>query len=165
MRTRIISATMATFATMIMIPDNHRHGVAVTVVTTDLGPPITVAIVATVAPTPSRLPSPKKDPQIVLRTAEGKVTDFPSAGVGDHRPQTRDYRPGRAHKNGDIFMSLAKRITHDTQHPLGEPTILCEPELKSIIVGYYEFVEFAASRDLHREMHLENERRNHYGQR
>ena len=62
-------------------------------------------------------------------------------------------------------MSLAKRIAHDTQHSLGEPTILCEPWLKSIIVGYYEFAEFAASRDLRREMHLENERRNHYGQR
>ena len=156
---------MATVATMIRIPDNHRRGIAMTVATTDPDLQITVAIVATVALTPSRLPSPRKDPQIVLRTAEGKVTDFPSAGVGDHRPQTRDHRPGRAHKNGYIFMSLAKRIAHDTQFPLGEPTILCEPELKSIIVGYYEFAEFAAPRVLRREMHLENERRNTYGQR
>lgn len=165
MRTRYFSATMATVATMIMIPDNHRCGVAVTVVTMDSDHPITVAIVATVAPTPSRLPSPKKDPQIVLRSAEGKVTDFPSAGVGDHRPQTRDHRPGRAHKNGYIFMSLAKRITHDTQHPLGEPTILCSRMDESIIVGYYEFAEFAVPRDLRRKIHLENRRRNRNGQR
>lgn len=162
MRTRYLYATMATVATMIMIPNDHRRGVAVTM---GLGPQTTVAIVATVAPTSSRLPSPKKDPQIVLRTAEEKITDFPSAEVGDHRPQTRDHRPGRTHKNGHIFMSLAKRIAHDTQFCLAEPTILCSRMDESIIVGYYEFAEFAAPRDLCREMHLENERRNHYGQR
>lgn len=42
-------ATMATVATMIMIPQDHRRIVAWTTVTMDPGPPVTVAIVATVA--------------------------------------------------------------------------------------------------------------------
>ena len=43
------SATMATVATMIVIPDNHRRTAAVSMVTVNPGPQITVAIVATVA--------------------------------------------------------------------------------------------------------------------
>ena len=43
------SATMATVATMIVIPDDHRRTAAVSMVTMDPGPPVTVAIVATVA--------------------------------------------------------------------------------------------------------------------
>ena len=44
-----ISATMATVATMIVTPDDHRRAAAVRMVTVGPGPQITVAIVATVA--------------------------------------------------------------------------------------------------------------------
>jgi len=49
MRAPGLCATMATVATMIMIPQDHCGIAALTTVTMDPGPPVTVAIVATVA--------------------------------------------------------------------------------------------------------------------
>ena len=127
------SATMATVATMIVTPGNHRRIVTVTV---NAGPQITVAIVATVAPPFSQPPSPKRIRRSCFGRQRERSRFFPSAVVGDSRSHTGSPTGGGSVKR-HVFMKSAPADRARSAISLGEPTALCSPRDESVIVGYY----------------------------